>query len=365
MSVKFTRTIAVILSAMLVLNGCSSSNTSGSQAAASSQNDPNIDLIKKHSFITDYPDTPLEEVVNKFVNSPVWTIESENGVDKVSVKGTAKTIDKEFVISVLLNDDPEDQTQYQLDISLFRIGNLDCYTEETWDYMYDIYSEYANGYSDISRLYDMYMKSFSSALKEGFQWDETPAIYNTTKGPIALCGKITNLSHEPTYAKIQFNIYDKNDDLVGIASDEVSSINKGDTWSFLAELPISSDELGRWELKSFVTSPYEDEAFEKADINAMFDELSNNAMRAEAYYQDKLLEITGYVSTIDSDGKYFAIAGSDSSWDLDSITCYFTDDSQRQKFISKNKGDTITVRVKIKTIGEIIGYSADLVEIIK
>ncbi|MBQ7661664.1 MAG: hypothetical protein IJS44_06370 [Clostridia bacterium] len=103
------------------------------------------------------------------------------------------------------------------------------------------------------------------------------------------------------------------------------------------------------------------------DCIALFDELAKNALRAEQAHQDEYVEVTGYIHGFDSDGKYFTVGARENDYDhlFDSITCYFKNDTQRETAIQMDKYDKITIRGKITSIGEVLGYRIDVDEIIK
>lgn len=104
--------------------------------------------------------------------------------------------------------------------------------------------------------------------------------------------------------------------------------------------------------------------YEKVDLQTMFDDLGNNAMSAEQKYQNKYIEVEGKISNFDSDGEYISIeAISAGSFNLDTMMCYIKNDSQRQFIMQKSKGDTVTIKCKVKSIGEVLGYSVNINEI--
>lgn len=104
-------------------------------------------------------------------------------------------------------------------------------------------------------------------------------------------------------------------------------------------------------------------SYQKVTVKQLTDTLDENALRAEKTYQDMYVEITGYLSNVDSDGEYFSITGTNDSWDFNWISCDITDEKQLDKIINLNNGDQITVYGKITTIGEVIGYRVDVIEI--
>ena len=97
-------------------------------------------------------------------------------------------------------------------------------------------------------------------------------------------------------------------------------------------------------------------------VTDLFDSLSNNALKAEKTFQDQYVEIEGYLSTIDSDGKYIAVGADPENWDymLQSVQCYVRSDEQLNQIIEMNAGDAIVVRGKIKDVGELLGFQMDI-----
>ena len=96
------------------------------------------------------------------------------------------------------------------------------------------------------------------------------------------------------------------------------------------------------------------------DLRTLLDELDENALRAESKYQDARVEVTGRISTIDSDGSYISIKPVDADsfeYLLVSVTCRLRNNAQRDFVITKNVGDTVTVKGTITSIGEILGYT--------
>ena len=91
-------------------------------------------------------------------------------------------------------------------------------------------------------------------------------------------------------------------------------------------------------------------------------DLNENALKAENTYKDQYVELTGKLSTIDSDGSYISL-GSTDPWEFTTITCYINNDTQLEKVMEMSTDDTVTVTGKIKSVGEVLGYSLDITEI--
>ncbi len=101
--------------------------------------------------------------------------------------------------------------------------------------------------------------------------------------------------------------------------------------------------------------------YEKVNLNDMFIALDGNAMQAEEKYQGKYVEFSGEIANFDSDGKYISVqsVGAD-AWSFDRIMCYIKNEEQKQLLLNKAVGDAVTIRGKIKSIGEVLGFSLDI-----
>lgn len=100
--------------------------------------------------------------------------------------------------------------------------------------------------------------------------------------------------------------------------------------------------------------------YQQVEANLLLTTLEENALRAENTYQDAYLEITGELSVIDSDGQYIGIKRTDEEISFVNIQCYITEESQLDKVLEMNIGDTIIVKGQVTDIGEILGYMVDI-----
>ena len=104
--------------------------------------------------------------------------------------------------------------------------------------------------------------------------------------------------------------------------------------------------------------------YEIVDLQTMIDDLNNNAMKAEALYQNKYVQIEGRITNFDSDGKYISVeALTADAWNFDTVMCYIKSDAQRQILINKSVDDVVTIKGRITSIGEVLGYSLNIDEI--
>lgn len=101
------------------------------------------------------------------------------------------------------------------------------------------------------------------------------------------------------------------------------------------------------------------------NVDEMIDLLDTNALKAEKTYQDAYLEITGKLSNIDSDGSYISLEPLNDKFTFYSVQCYVKNEEQINHILDLKIDDTVTVRVKCKSIGEVMGYSADIIEFVK
>lgn len=113
-------------------------------------------------------------------------------------------------------------------------------------------------------------------------------------------------------------------------------------------------------------SEVKESKYEYVSLKTMLDELEANAMKAEANYQNKYVQVEGKITNFDSDGGYISIKPTSAGeWDylLLDVTCYIKNDAQRKVLIEKSKGDIVTIKGKITRIGEVLGYSIDIDEV--
>lgn len=105
-------------------------------------------------------------------------------------------------------------------------------------------------------------------------------------------------------------------------------------------------------------------SYETVDLQTMFDDLKSNAMKAENNYKNKYVEFVCKIKSFDSDGSYVTVEPKNADqWNFSSATCYIKNDAQREFLIQKNVGDIITIKAKVKSIGEVLGYSLDIQEV--
>lgn len=96
-------------------------------------------------------------------------------------------------------------------------------------------------------------------------------------------------------------------------------------------------------------------------MQQLYDELHSNALRAKNTYEDMYIVTVGVLVGVDNDGEYFTIHDpyDDRTW-MDNLLCDITTENQLQTLVNLDEGDIVTVRGKVTTVGEVLGYSIDL-----
>lgn len=98
------------------------------------------------------------------------------------------------------------------------------------------------------------------------------------------------------------------------------------------------------------------------DVTELFDALKSNAMKAQSDFKGQYVEIEGYLSVIDSDGKYISVGAAPDNYTyvLQSVHCNIKNDAQKQQIMEIGTESPITVRGKIISVGEVLGFSMNI-----
>ena len=102
----------------------------------------------------------------------------------------------------------------------------------------------------------------------------------------------------------------------------------------------------------------------KVSVEQLESDLRNNALSASDTYKNQYVEVTGYLSNIDASGQYIDINAGSSDFSFIMVQCYLRSDEQRDVVSKLNVYDPITVRGKCFEVGEVMGYSIRIEEII-
>lgn len=103
--------------------------------------------------------------------------------------------------------------------------------------------------------------------------------------------------------------------------------------------------------------------YTKYDVSELVYDLKNNALKAEKKYNNQYVEITGKLSNIDSDGSYISLDPSNSQFNFVNVQCFTKNKEQIDKIAEMSKGDIVTLKGKVTSVGEVLGYSVKIDEI--
>lgn len=115
-----------------------------------------------------------------------------------------------------------------------------------------------------------------------------------------------------------------------------------------------------------ITNPVEETEnieYIKATADDLKAALNDNPLNASNTYKGQYIELTGKLNVIDSSGEYISVYSINEEWDFTGIKCSLNKE-HLEKVSTLKIGDTITVRVKITDVGEILGYSSKLIEFV-
>ena len=108
--------------------------------------------------------------------------------------------------------------------------------------------------------------------------------------------------------------------------------------------------------------PSPDGTYQTVSVTKLYEDIKNNKLAAEEKYKDNYFSITGQVNNIESD--YIVIYEVNNTWS-NRVFCRIKSDEQKKLIKTLNKGDIVTVKGKITSIGEIIGCYLNMAEIYK
>ncbi len=101
------------------------------------------------------------------------------------------------------------------------------------------------------------------------------------------------------------------------------------------------------------------------EVSELMDDLDENALKAAEKYKGQYVELTGRLNVIDSSGKYISIVPTNDDFAIIGVQCYIKTNEQKAAVMEMSIGDTVVVKGKIKRVGEVLGYSLDIDEIVK
>ena len=148
--------------------------------------------------------------------------------------------------------------------------------------------------------------------------------------------------------------------LLGLLSGGKKDQKKDDTAEPAASVSTESEKTDA------ETEDAEEEIeYKEYSMTQLMTDLENNAAAANDTYKGQYVILTGELSAIDAQGKYISIVDPEDDFAITSCTCYINGNEEISNVVkSLSKGDIISVKGKIKEVGEVMGYSLDIEEII-
>lgn len=109
--------------------------------------------------------------------------------------------------------------------------------------------------------------------------------------------------------------------------------------------------------------PEDEREYAEVTVDQLYEELSENALKAKDTYTDAYVAVKGKMRVIDSDGESISIYPIEYE-SIDGIYCILSSDEQREAIKSHSKGDIVTVKGKITEVDDIFPYkiSVDSIE---
>lgn len=144
--------------------------------------------------------------------------------------------------------------------------------------------------------------------------------------------------------------------VIAIAS---SSVSGGDTTSTGAATNNTSASTAT----NDTSTTQQQVSYTAYSVSELMNDLNTNAMNASDKYKGQYVELTGRLSTIDSDGKYISLLPEDDQFAIIGVSCYFQSEEQKAAVKNAATGDTLVVKGKITSVGEVFGYSLNIDEV--
>ncbi len=141
------------------------------------------------------------------------------------------------------------------------------------------------------------------------------------------------------------------DDVKSISINGKSEFEKGDIFEKNCEIIITYHEFK-------INDP--SIQYNSYTVAKLIQELESNAMNAKDAHTGEYVKITGRIDSIDADGKSFYLYPSNNNWAFQGVLCVVQTDEQKEKLKSFKSGNNVTVKGKITSVGEVLGYYMDV-----
>lgn len=151
--------------------------------------------------------------------------------------------------------------------------------------------------------------------------------------------------------------------IIGNSNENNSTQEETHTNTEVVEKKIEIEETKNNE-KS-IQEEKEEIQYTTSSVDDMMNLLNDNALKAQETYKGNYLEITGELRVIDSSGKYISLYAINDPYALTGVRCEIQNEEQKKQVMNMSKGDIVTLKGKCISVGEVLGYSLDIIEINK
>ena len=103
--------------------------------------------------------------------------------------------------------------------------------------------------------------------------------------------------------------------------------------------------------------------YEEYSVSKLIDDLEGNALNAKNTYEGKYVKLRGKLTNIDASGDYISISSVEDKITFYGVQCFIKSDEQKSHVASLNIDDVVTIKGKVISIGEVLGYSINIDEI--
>ncbi|NCC51658.1 MAG: hypothetical protein EOM20_10625 [Spartobacteria bacterium] len=91
-------------------------------------------------------------------------------------------------------------------------------------------------------------------------------------------------------------------------------------------------------------------------VDKLIEDLKRNALSAANTYEDAYVELNGALVTIDSSGDYFSLGILADDFSFDTVLCRI-EDKHLEQVMNFETGQTVVVTGTIVSVGEVMGYT--------
>ena len=132
---RISALILMLIMAVTMLTGC--------------DNTDYIATVKAHTPFLDFPDITYGEVMDKYLENPVWEEGVTDGDRFVKVSGKIKGLGGDFALCIYVKNNNDGTVQISMDTIFFN-GEKRNSTEIVQEIMYGFFDAYNQGLEDMS-----------------------------------------------------------------------------------------------------------------------------------------------------------------------------------------------------------------------